>query len=96
MIPAGFQYFLDDVWNFQNVHQIWTVHLFLYVELLKKTKEYGNILKTYYFSYLNILEIQNFPNRYTTGHQKCGTYLYVIFFRNMVGPKQLAHPNVFA
>ena len=24
MIPGGFQYFLDDFWNFQNVHQIWT------------------------------------------------------------------------
>ena len=24
MIPDGFQYCLDDFWNFQNVHQIWT------------------------------------------------------------------------
>ena len=24
MIPDGFQYFLDDFWHFQHVHQIWT------------------------------------------------------------------------
>ena len=24
MIPDQLQYFLDDFWNFQNVHQIWT------------------------------------------------------------------------
>ena len=32
---------------------------------------YGNIFKSYYFSYLNLLEIQNVQLFDTTGHQHC-------------------------
>ena len=46
MIPDGFQYFLDDFWNFQKVHQIWTrapciyLWLLLYQNTSENSKKY--------------------------------------------------------
>ena len=95
MIPDGFQHFSDDFWNFQFFHQIWPRAPRIYHQnTLKNIRKYGIILKQYYFSYLNILEIQNFQIFDPTGHHKCVTYFYC-FSQNMVGPKQLASPSVF-
>ena len=74
MILDGFQYLLDDFWNFQFVTKIWTFS-FLYVEMLRAIQE--NRWKHYqtYFSYLIILEIQKNKIFGTIGYKKCGTYL---------------------
>ena len=66
MSPDIFQYFLDDFWNFHFFTKPWPFHLFFYVEMLQTIQEnYGVIFKKYYFSYLNISEIPNFPNEMT-------------------------------
>ena len=43
MTPDQLQYFLDDFWNFQNVHQIWThaprIYRFYYTRILQKILE---------------------------------------------------------
>ena len=50
MIPDGFQYFLDDFWNFQYFHQTCTLTpLFLCRNASNNTKKYGNILKNIIF-----------------------------------------------
>ena len=59
MIPDGLQYFLDDFWNLQKNHQIWTFTPLLYLEMLQTIQENMETFKTY-FSYLIILEIQIF------------------------------------
>ena len=39
MIPDGFQYLLDDFWNFQKFHQIWTrapcIYSFYYTKIIQ-------------------------------------------------------------
>ena len=59
MIPDGFQYFLDDFWNFQKNHQIWThAPRSCHTNASKQIRKYGGIINKY-VSYLIILEIQN-------------------------------------
>ena len=46
MIPDLLQYFLDDFWNFQKSHQIWTRGPRIYHQNTPKNKgKYGNIFE---------------------------------------------------
>ena len=89
MIPDISQYFLDHCWNFQHFHQVCPL-----TPLYKKN--YGNILTRYYFSYLNMLEIQKFQKEMTLSDIKQVELISVLFFfQNLVVQKQLASPSVF-
>ena len=97
MIPDGFQYFFNDFWNFQNVNQTWTCFLsFLCRNASTNTRTYGSILEQYYLSYLNILGIQKI-HLLTLLDIKLAEFIFSVFcfFLILVGPKQLAYPNVF-
>ena len=48
-VPDIFPYFLDDFWNFQNVHQVWPLTLLSYHKnASRNTRNYGIILKKYF------------------------------------------------
>ena len=69
MIPDGFQYFLDDFWNFQNVHQIWTLTPRIYHQNTKKyiRKFMGTSFKNIICAYLEFKKVVNFGK---DGHRK--------------------------
>ena len=94
MIPDGFQYFLDDLWNFQNFSQIWTrgprIH---HQNASKNARNDGIILTEYCFFISRHFGNPTFPALLTLSDI---TNVEPIFsFFNMVGPKQLASPSVF-
>ena len=45
MIPGGFQYFVDDFWNFQNVHQNLTLTPRIYHQ--NASKHIRTIMETF-------------------------------------------------
>ena len=68
-------HFLDDFWNFQHVHKIWTFSPLFYVGMLQQIRE---IVETSSPIYVHISTFwkSKVPKMFdTTGHQKCGTYV---------------------
>ena len=57
MIPEGFQYFLDDFWNFQFVHQVLTLTSpYLSLKDIKDMKkQMGTSLNNIIVAYLNFI-----------------------------------------
>ena len=50
MIPDGFQYFLDDFWNLQKIHQIWTrAHRTYHKNASKNTRHMDTSLQNIIF-----------------------------------------------
>ena len=81
MIPDGFQYLLDDFWNFQFFYQTWTLTPLFYVEMLQIIQEmYGIIFKKYYFSSLIISKFQHFQNTTLPGIEMWNYVLSCVFF----------------
>ena len=66
MIPDILQSSLDDLWNFQSVHQVWTRGPCIYYRSTSNNKKkYGGHLKHILF-HISIFEIIAFPN---SGHR---------------------------
>ena len=79
MIPDGFQYFLDDFWNFQYFHQTCPLTpLFLCRNASNNPRNLWKHLKNIIFI-SHHFKIPIFPKNDTTGHQKCGTTFLVDF-----------------
>ena len=85
MIPDGFQYFLDDFWNFQQFSQSLTFAHFILGKMLQKYKnKYGHILKTYLFISHHFGN-SKFPKMFdTTGHETGDTFYFPIQNRGIL------------
>ena len=95
--PDIFQYFLNHFWNFENVHQILTISLLLYVGMLQQIQEkYAASLK------LLFSMSQHFRNTkcqilLTLPDNKHFELIFNLFFVCLIWwvRKQLGSPSVF-
>ena len=72
MIPDISRYFLDHFWNFQIVHQIWSLTPLIYHQnTLMNTRKYGNI-QQFAISTFGKSKISNLLD--TIGHQQYLTH----------------------
>ena len=97
MIPDGFQYFLDDFWNFRNVHQIWTRATRIYHQNASKNKRKlgKHPFKNIIVFISHHLGNPKFPDCLALPDITNVELIVIIYFSNLVGPTQLASPSVF-
>ena len=94
MINDGFQYFLDNFWNFQNVHQIWTFPLLL---LCRNATQYTRQITETSLKHLFISHHfgnPTFPKIVTLPGIEHLKPIFSFVLQNMVDQKRLAYHMV--
>ena len=83
----------------KTIKKSWPFHFFFCVEMLQQIQAtYGNVFKTYYFSYLITLKIQHFQEfwHYHTSNMWNLCLFFVVFVFSKSGwSKRLAYHRVF-